>query len=383
MSRKKLPKSLSVEVTSLVDTNARRPTLEGHWLFFKYKRANIRPIVMDPQLNNLTGDAQRAYTGAQAELEASTPPNQITQSEARSRSGGRLDRDDEGRDGEQRYRRIRQPAIGSPGNRAEVEAAPALQNSDVNMVTGQPRTQSAMSESTSESMASVQASWNARLAQGAYGGGQSQGMTGSLGLQDDHSQVGWTPSQHGYGHPTSQMYGGYAGYSGNGQLQQPPYGYRYTDNIGLHWVWNQFTYSYEPDLAEEAAQHPLPPSTVSHHSGYAPSTASLEDRMQRLPTGQVRTTSRAARALIPKPWQNEALASLGSAGKARDARDLSPPNSMLIDMGVIILNTTAALQNPPPGREWICDMRTNHSTVASTCNRLHTRRAAPPTVQTR
>ena len=372
-----------MEVASLVATNAGRPTPEGHRLFFKYKRANIRPIVMDPQSDNLTGDAQRASTGAQAELEASTPPNQITQSEARSRSGGRLDRDDEGRDGERRHHRIRQPAIGSPGDRAEVEAAPAPQNSDGNIATGQPRTQSAMSESTNESMASVHASWNARLAQGAYGGGQSQGMTGSLGLLGEHSQVGWTPSQHGYGHPTSQMYGGYAGYSGNGQLQQPPYGYRYTDNLGQHWMWNQFTYSYEPDLAEEAAQYSLPPSTVSHHSGYAPSTASLEDRMQRLPTGQVRTTSRAARALIPKPWQNEALASLGGAGKARDARDLSPPNSMLIDMGVIILNTTAALQNPPPGREWICDMRTNHSTVASTCNRLHTRRAAPPTVQTR
>ena len=218
-----------------------------------------------------------------------------------------------------------------------MEAAPAPQNSDGNIATGQPRTQSAMSESTNESMASVHASWNARLAQGAYGGGQSQGMTGSLGLLGEHSQVGWTPSQHGYGHPTSQMYGGYAGYSGNGQLQQPPYGYRYTDNLGLHWVWNQFTYSYEPDLAEEAAQHSLPPSTVSHHSGYAPSTASLEDRMQRLPTGQVRITSRAARAL-------------------------SPPNSMLIDMDVIILNTTAALQNPPPGREWICDMSINQFT---------------------
>jgi hypothetical protein len=326
-----------VEVTSLVDTNAGRPTLEGHRLFFKYKRVNIRPIVMDPQPDNPTGDAQRASTGAQAELEASTPPNQITQSQARSRSGGRLDRDDEGRDGERRYHRIRQPAIGSPGNRAEVEAAPAPQNSDGNIATGQPRTQSAMSESTSESMASVHASWNARLAQGAYGGEQSQGMTGSLGLLGEHSQVGWTPSQHGYGHPTSQMYGGYAGYGGNGQLQQPPYGYRYTDNLGLHWVWNQFTYSYEPDLAEEAAQYSLPPSTVSHHSGYAPSTASLEDRMQRLPTGQVRITSRAARAL-------------------------SPPNSMLIDMDVIILNTTAALQNPPPGREWICDMSINQFT---------------------
>ena len=154
-----------MEVTSLVDINAGRPTLEGHRSFFKYKRANIRPIVMDPQPDNLTGDAQRASTGAQAELEASTPPNQITQSEARSRSWGRLDRDDEGSDGERRYRRIRQPAIGSPGNRAEVEAAPALQNSDGNIATGQPRTQSAMSESTNESMASVHASWNARLVQ--------------------------------------------------------------------------------------------------------------------------------------------------------------------------------------------------------------------------
>ena len=59
--------------------------------------------------------------------------------------------------------------------------------------------------------------------------------------------------------------------------------------------------------------------------------------MQRLPTGQVIITSRAARAL-------------------------SPPNSMLIDMDGIILNTTVALQNPPPGREWICDMNINQLT---------------------
>jgi hypothetical protein len=34
---------------------------------------------------------------------------------------------------------------------------------------------------------------------------------------------------------------------------------------------------------------------------------------------------------------------------------------MMIDMDGIILNTTVALQNPPPGREWICDMNINQA----------------------
>ena len=101
---------------------------------------------------------------------------------------------------------------------------------------------------------------------------------------------GWTPhaTPYGYpGYPTGLMYGGGGyGYGGPPTAQMPPYmyGHRYTDNRGSHWVWNPFTLAYDPDLAEEAAQHSLPGS--SYHSGYAPSTASLENRMQNMPTGQ-------------------------------------------------------------------------------------------------
>ena len=86
---------------------------------------------------------------------------------------------------------------------------------------------------------------------------------------------------------------------------------------------------------QEAARYSLPGPTV------APSTASLEDWLQRLPTGQVRLTSRAALAL-------------------------NSPNSMMIDMDVIILNTTVALQNLPPGRKWTCDLQMNQAVAPQT-----------------
>ena len=198
-------------------------------MFFKYKRAKIRPIVMDPRTDNPTSNAQRAPAGTREELEASTPPKQATHSQARSHSGGRPEgRGGEGRDDERRHSRLRQPAIGSPGgNREELEAAPAPYNSDHGSnAAGRPRTQSAMSETTSESMSSIHATWNARMAQGSYGGGQPQGTSGSLGPLGEQPQ--------------------------------------------------------------EAAQYSLPGPTV------APSTASLEDRLQRLPTGQVYRQPRAA-----------------------------------------------------------------------------------------
>jgi hypothetical protein len=96
----------------------------------------------------------------------------------------------------------------------------------------------------------------------------------------------WAAQPYGYGgygtqtgYPTAQFYGG------NPQ-QQPPYGLRYTDSDGNHWMCNPYNYQYEPNLAEEAAGYVLP-STVSHHSGsiYSQSTGSLNMAMQNMQAG--------------------------------------------------------------------------------------------------
>ena len=72
-----------MEVASLVATNAGRPTPEGHRLFFKYKRVKIRPIVMDPQPDNSTGNAQRASTGRSTDRQNSKHRHPPTKSHNR------------------------------------------------------------------------------------------------------------------------------------------------------------------------------------------------------------------------------------------------------------------------------------------------------------
>ena len=180
-------------------------------------------------------------------------------------------------------------------------------------------------------MSSIHATWNARMAQGSYGGGQPQGTSGSLGPLGEQPQEA---AQYSLPGPTVAP----STASLEDRLQRLPTGQVCRQPHAALDVESQGTSGSLGPLGEqpqEAARYSLPGPTV------APSTASLEDWLQRLPTGQVRLTPRAALAL-------------------------NSPNSMMIDMDVIILNTTVALQNLPPGRKWTCDLQMNQAVAPQT-----------------
>ena len=287
-----------MEVTSLVDINAARPTLEGHRLFFKYKRANIRPIVMEPSPDNPRHDASQAQAPPvdASAMEASRTPTQPTQAYARSRSAGRNESDGDEAGDKRRPQRMRQPAIGgvdaSPNNFSGVEASGTQLRGDVPSFA--PRATSVASSDTQVQSNPVD-EWNARL--NSYGGcGYAGAMDASRGFHCPEQQQQWT-QPYGYGgygaqaaYPQTQLYG-------SGFPQQPPYGNKYTDTSGAHWVWNQYMGTYEPDLAEEAAGYSLP----SDAGSASQSASSLNAAMLNMKAGPGTWQVSTARAACARP----------------------------------------------------------------------------------
>jgi hypothetical protein len=264
---------------------------------------------MEPSPNNPRHDASQAQAppvDAPA-MEASRTPTQPTQAYARSRSAGRNESDGDKAGDERRPQRMRQPAIGgvdaSPTNFSGVEASGTQLRGDVQSFA--PRASSVASSDTQVQSNPVD-EWNARL--NSYGGyGYAGAMDASRGFHCPGQQQ-WT-QPYGYGgygaqaaYPQTQHYG-------SGFPQQPPYGNKYTDTSGAHWVWNQYMGTYEPDLAEEAAGYSLP----SDAGSVSQSAGSLNAAMLNMQTGpgwQVSAAQPAPLALGPKPAHVKLLTSV-------------------------------------------------------------------------
>ena len=223
-----------------------RPRVTGY--FFKYRQADtcIRPIVMEPSPDNSQRNASQSPSVGASALEASTTPNHPTQACARSRSTGRNGTvDGSGAVDDRRPQRLRQPAIdAAPMDASAVEASTAP---PTNYLRGDvpacaPRA-SSVASADSQANSNPLDEWNARLnSYGGYGGGVVA-LEASRGFQSQGQQQ-WAAQPYGYG-----GYGIQAGYSqaqyyGGSSQQQPPYGHRYTDTSGSHWMWNPYNCSY-------------------------------------------------------------------------------------------------------------------------------------------
>ena len=238
---------------------------------------------MEPSQDNSQRNASQSPSVGASALEASTTPNHPTQACARSRSAGRNGTaDGSGAVDDRRPQRLRQPAIdAAPMDASAVEASTAPPNHLRGDVPAFAPRASSVASADSQANSNPLDEWNARLnSYGGYGGGVVA-LEASRGFQSQGQQQ-WAAQPYGYG-----GYGIQAGYSqaqyyGGSSQQQPPYGHRYTDTSGSHWMWNPYNCSYEPDLAEEAAGHSLPCNTGSL---YSQSAGSLNVAMQNMQAG--------------------------------------------------------------------------------------------------
>ena len=85
----KLPKSHSVAASSLADSVAETSTPVGHWLFFRYRAAAVRSILMALEQNDVERSTRRPQAVEAASVVASTASRSASQVEVRSRSAGK------------------------------------------------------------------------------------------------------------------------------------------------------------------------------------------------------------------------------------------------------------------------------------------------------
>ena len=85
----KLPKSYSVAASSLADSVAETSARVGHWLFFTYRAAAGRPIIMKLVQDNVKRSTRRPQEVEAASLQASTASRPASHFEVHSRSAGK------------------------------------------------------------------------------------------------------------------------------------------------------------------------------------------------------------------------------------------------------------------------------------------------------
>ena len=174
-------------------------------MFFKCGHATNRLVMMDPQQGNQAGDALTAGSAEEMGLEASTPPQQVTGDDGRSRSAGRYG-DVDGEEGvdQRRPARLRQPALGAVVAASDeilvLETSPAPKDSgDARTVMLRPQYE--MSNGTNTSYESMHAAGNGGV-QGQHGGqpmgsGSTAGASTTQGLDASHDPVRVSGIPHG------------------------------------------------------------------------------------------------------------------------------------------------------------------------------------------